>query len=76
MAKRYVVIENNIVQNIALFEDEASALSYFGTDRYVLVEEDLEVTGVADVGGTWDGSKFTPAPLIEPPTPIDLSIDE
>lgn len=72
MPKRFAVLKDNVVVNVVLCEDEASAIENFGkTPGYSVVEEVVEITDIASVNYTWDGEKFNYAEA-----PAEESVDD
>jgi hypothetical protein len=76
MAKKFAVLENNIVVNVVLCDDEASAVENFGSTPGFSVVEQTEATGPAGLHYTWDGEKFNYAEAPAEPTPEELVDDQ
>lgn len=58
---KYAIIENGTVSNIALADAPINA-------------NWIEVTGLVDIGYTWDGAAFTAPPVVEPPVIVPESV--
>lgn len=74
MAKKFAVLENNVVVNLVLCDDEASAIENFGKTPGFSVVEETEATGTASTYYIWDGEKFNYAEAPAEPTseePVD-----
>lgn len=61
----FVVVEDGIVRNRISADSFESAEEVCGVGKIVI---ETEETGIAYYGGTWDGQKFGPEPIIEEPT--------
>lgn len=75
MANKFAVLKDNVVVNVVLCEDEASAIENFGQTPGYFVAEETEVTGPAGLYYTWDGQKFNYAETPVEPTPEE-SVDD
>lgn len=77
MSRRFAVLKDNVVVNVVLCEDEASAVENFGqTPGYSVVEEVVEITDIASKHYTWDGQKFNYAEAPAEPTPEEPVDDQ
>ncbi len=76
MSKKFAVLENNVVVNLVICDDEASAIENFGTNPgFSVVEEIPETTGVANYHYTWDGEKFNYGEAPQEPT-VEETVDD